>query len=199
MTTKSLDQFYPGTDHDTLWQVEIYPQVRMLGVKPFDLGNDWHARCEGIRSLKFYPDKNILASTRNGGNDVPVFRLADVMLMKAEAILRGATATTVNGELQTAPVLVNKVRNRVGVTTPASGTFTLDSLLDERAREFYWECWRRNDLIRFGKFELEYPIPGDVAVPPYTPGMNKDISRRIFPIPSTEMKLNAKLVQNPGY
>jgi hypothetical protein len=199
MTTKSLDQFYAGTDHDTLWQVEIYPQIKMLGVKAFDLGNDWHAKCEGIRSLKFYPDKNILASSRSGGNDVPIFRLADVILMKAEAILRGATQTTVKGELQTPTVLVNKVRTRAGVQTPATASFTLDSLLDERAREFYWETWRRNDLIRFGKFEVEYPISGDVAVPGYTPGMNKDINRRLFPIPNTERKLNPNLGQNQGY
>ncbi|MBS1563025.1 MAG: RagB/SusD family nutrient uptake outer membrane protein, partial [Bacteroidetes bacterium] len=199
MTTKALDQFYPGTDHDTLWQVEIYPQIKMLGLKPFDLGNDWHAKCEGIRSLKYYPDKNILASTRNGGNDVPVFRLADVILMKAEAIMRGATPTTVKSELQTPAVLVNKVRTRVNAQPLATTTFTLDSLLDERAREFYWECWRRNDLIRFGKFETEYPIPGDVAVPGYTPGMNKDLTRRIFPVPNTERKLNPNLGQNPGY
>ena len=189
--TKTLDATYPGPDKDTIWQVEITPNLTMIPGKPFDVGNDLLAKCKGIRSLKYYPDKNILASLRNNGNDVPVFRLADVMLLKAEAILRGAAATIVNGELQTTDVLVTKVRLRVGAP-PAAG-ITLDQLLDERAREMYWESWRRNDLIRFGQFEKEYPIPGDVLT------MNKDITRRIFPVPSTERKLNPGLEQNPGY
>jgi hypothetical protein len=113
------------------------------------------------------------------------------MLMKAEAILRGAAATTVNGQLQTPDVLVNKIRVRAGA--PAVGGIDLPGLLDERAREFSWEAWRRNDLIRFGQFEVEYPLPNDVLT------MNKDVSRRLYPIPAAEIKLNPNLVQNPGY
>jgi hypothetical protein len=111
--------------------------------------------------------------------------------MKAEAILRGAAATTVNGELQTPDVLLNKIRSRAGA--PAVSGVDLQGLLDERAREFSWEAWRRNDLIRFGQFEVEYKLPNDVLT------MNKDVSRRLFPIPVAEIKLNPKLVQNPGY
>jgi len=69
----------------------------------------------------------------------------------------------------------------------------LPSLLDERAREFSWEGWRRNDLIRFGQFEVDYPFANDPL------SMNKDASRRLYPIPATEIKLNPKLTQNPGY
>jgi len=71
-------------------------------------------------------------------------------------------------------------------------------LLDERARELSWEAWRRNDLIRFGQFEKEYPLPvaggktDDLK-------MNTDPTRRLYPIPSTELKTNPNLVQNPGY
>jgi hypothetical protein len=111
--------------------------------------------------------------------------------MKAEAILRGAPATAVNGELQTPLVLVNKLRTRAGADPAAS--IDLQGLLDERARELSWEGWRRNDLIRFGQFEKEYPLPNDVL------SMNKDITRRIYPIPITEIRLNPHLVQNPGY
>jgi hypothetical protein len=122
---------------------------------------------------------------------MPVLRLADVMLMKAEAILRGAAATTVNSELQTPLVLVNKIRTRAGASLASS--VDLSTLLDERAREFSWEAWRRNDLIRFGQFETEYPLPNDVLF------MNKDVTRRIYPIPANELKLNTNLKQNPGY
>ena len=197
LKAKTLDASYPGTDKDTVWQVSIRRDLVMTGKKPFDLGNDYLARCMGIRSVKYYPDKATTAATRNSSNDVPVFRLADIYLLKAEAILRGAAASTVNGELQTPLVLVNKVRARVKAE-PATDV-TLTNLLDERGRELYWECWRRNDLIRFGMYETEYPIPGDIAVPGYTPGMDKSIDKRIFPIPASELKLNPNLQQNPGY
>ena len=87
--------------------------------------------------------------------------------------------------------MVNKIRKRAGTAQVSS--ITLPEILDERAREFSWECWRRNDLIRFGSFEVEYPIPGDVLT------MDKRSHLRIFPIPATELALNPKLVQNPNY
>ncbi len=197
LKTKTLDASYPGPDKDTLWQIEIRRDIVMTGKKPFDVGNDILARCMGIRSVKYFPDPATTAATRNSGNDVPVFRLADIYLLKAEAILRGAAITVVNGELQTPLVLINKIRSRV--KAPAATSITLTDLLDERGREMYWECWRRNDLIRFGMFETEYPIPGDIALPGYTPGMDKSVTKRIFPVPASELKLNPKLIQNPGY
>jgi starch-binding outer membrane protein, SusD/RagB family len=169
----------------------------MTGKKPFDVGNDYLARCMGVRSIKYYPDRATTAATRMSGNDMPIFRLADIYLMKAEAILRGAAATAVNGEMQTAEVLFNKVRARV--KAPMAVSVTLDEMLDERARELYWENWRRNDLIRFGKYEKEYKIPGDVPSTGYTAVMDTMHYRRIFPIPTSERKLNGNLEQNFGY
>ncbi len=194
---RDLDASYTGNNTDTVWQLEITKDIKMTGKKAFDVGNDFLARCMGVRSIKYYPDKATTAATRMSGNDMQVFRLGDIYLMKAEAILRGVPATTVNGELQSALMLVNKIRSRVKAT-PAS-SIDLDGLLDERGRELYWENWRRNDLVRFGKYETEYPIPGDAPVPGYTPGMDKSSDRKIFPIPTSEMKLNPKLSQNPGY
>jgi hypothetical protein len=103
--------------------------------------------------------------------------------MKAEAILRGGTAT--NG--QTALSLVNAVRSNRS-TSAAWAAVTLDDLYAERAREFTWECWRRNDMIRFGKYETTYGFK-----------TNTDTYRRIFPIPTAALNTNPKLVQNPGY
>jgi hypothetical protein len=179
--------YYPGTTT----QIYIEPKLTLVPGKPMDLGNTIASQSEGVRSMKYYPDPTIIQATRLNGNDVPVLRLADVMMMKAEAILRGAAATTVNGELQTPDVLVNKIRTRAGA--PAVAGIDLPGLLDERAREFSWEGWRRNDLIRFGQFEVEYPLPNDVLT------MNKDVNRRLYPIPAQEIKLNPNLVQNPGY
>jgi hypothetical protein len=179
--------FYPGTTT----QIEITPNLILVPPKPMDVGNTIASQAEGVRSIKYYPDVTIIQATRLNGNDVPVFRLADVMLMKAEAILRGATPTIINGEAQSPLFLINKIRARAGA--PGASGLGLTDILDERAREFSWEAWRRNDLIRFGQFEKEYPLPNDVLT------MNKDITRRLYPIPSTELKLNKNLVQNPGY
>lgn len=179
--------YYPNTTN----QVVITKDLVLVPPKPMDLGNTQASQASGVRSIKYYPDPQIIQATRLNGNDVPVFRLADVLLMKAEAILRGATATSVNGAVQTPDYLVNLLRVRAGAPT-VSG-ITLDELLDERARELSWEGWRRNDLIRFGKFEVEYKLPNDVLT------MNKDIRRRIYPIPITEIRLNGNLRQNPGY
>ncbi len=115
-------------------------------------------------------------------HDWVVFRYADVLLMKAEAILRGGTGTP-----EEALALVNSIRVNRGVAPFA--TLTLDNLIDERGRELYWEGWRRQDLIRFGKF-LE---PGQVKTTPSEP------RHLLYPIPSQQIAVNPNLEQNPGY
>lgn len=187
-TMKSLDATYTGTDYNINWHVEITPDLTLVKSATMDVGNDIKGQLKGVRSIKFYPDPNANASTRYQGNDMPVFRLADILLMKAEAVLRGATATTVNSELQTAPVLVTKVRTRA----KAAGVTTIDlqGLLDERARELAWEGWRRNDLIRFNKFEDAWGFKTKNTSETY---------KRIYPIPATELALNPNLKQNLGY
>jgi hypothetical protein len=179
--------YYPNSTT----QIVITPDLILVPPKPMDLGNTTASQAEGIRSIKYYPDPAIIQATRLNGNDVPVFRLADVYLMKAEAILRGAAATTVNGTLQTPDWLVTQLRTRAGA--PVASGIDLPGLLDERARELSWEGWRRNDLIRYDQFEVDYPLAND----PLT--MNKDVTRRLYPIPITEIKLNGNLIQNDGY
>ncbi|MGY3053036.1 hypothetical protein ACVWYG_001233 [Pedobacter sp. UYEF25] len=191
VSDRSQDLTKPIFYANTTNQIEIFPDLVLKPGKPMDLGNTLADQAKGIRSIKYFPDVNAIQATRLNGNDMPLLRLADVMLMKAEAILRGANATTVNGELQTPLILVNKIRTRAGAELAKN--VTLETLLDDRAREFSWEAWRRNDLIRYGKFEIDYPLPNDVL------NMNKDITRRLYPIPANELKLNANLLQNPGY
>jgi hypothetical protein len=187
--------YYPAPNDKV--QINIIPTLTLTGLKPMDLGNDvLTSQSEGVRSIKYYPDATITQATRLNGNDIPVFRLADIYLMKAEALLRGATPTTINGELQTPLTLVNKVRLRSHA--PAATSIALDDMLDERARELSWEAWRRDDLIRFGLFEKDYPLPV-VGGKADDLQMNKDVTRRLYPVPSTEIKTNPNLVQNPGY
>ncbi|NIA01079.1 RagB/SusD family nutrient uptake outer membrane protein, partial [Massilia sp. CCM 8734] len=94
----------------------------------------------------FYPDAT--STNRNQNNDVPFLRYSDILLMKAESILRGGTVTLG----QSADALVNMVRSNRTTSSALSGV-TLEELYKERSREFTWEAWHRNDMIRFGKYE----------------------------------------------
>ncbi len=183
-TKKGYDQFYTGADGGAsyTYQVDITPNV-ILRQDPnaFDCGNDEIAWNMGYRNIKFFPDN--VSLTRNQSNDVPIFRYSDIILMKAEAILRGGTATLSH----TALSLANQLRAE-RTTSPAWGNITLDSIYNERSREFTWETWHRNDMIRFGRFEDSYGFK-----------TNNDPTRRIFPIPTSAMVVNPKLTQNPGY
>ncbi len=179
--------YYPNTQT----QIVITAPLILVPPKPMDVGNTIASQAEGVRSIKYYPDPTTIQATRLNGNDVPVFRLADIYLMKAESILRGAAPTAVNGVMQTPDYLVNLLRTRAGAQT--TNGVTLDTVLNERARELSWEGWRRDDLLRYGQYEVEYPLPNDVL------SMDKGAFRRLFPIPINELKLNPNLVQNPGY
>lgn len=128
--------------------------------------------------------------------DYPLFRLADVYLMYAEGVLRGATT----GDAATALGYVNALRTRAYGNTSGNITstdMTLDFILDERSRELFWEGHRRTDLIRFGKFSsgtYVWPWKGQVAA-----GKTTDIHLDLFPIPSNDLGANPTLKQNPGY
>ncbi len=127
--------------------------------------------------------------------DFPMFRLADVYLMAAEAHLRGG-----GGDFETALGYVNEVRARAyqgPVGNIDADTLTLDFLLDERARELFWECHRRTDLVRFGQFSdgtYMWPWKGNVKE-----GAPVSSHFDVFPIPSSDIGANPNLVQNTGY
>ena len=133
-------------------------------------------RQQGARIGKFEFRQGHLA---NLSNDFPVFRYADVLLMKAEAEFRlGNSAVALS--------LVNQVRARAGVAPFTS--LTADNLLAERGREMFAEGWRRSDLIRFGKYNdawWEKPVSSSTV--------------NLFPIPLPQIDANPNLTQNPGY
>lgn len=193
---RGIDQDYTGSDANDIfdWQMEFVKEIELRkeagAAERLDCGNDQKGRCMGYRSIKFYMDTQVTtANNRNQSNDVPVFRYADVLLMKAEAILRGATAT--DGD--TPESLINQIRDYVNAPH-IEVTATLDDLLDERAREFADEAWRRNDLIRFGMFENDWGFRGQI----YPAGLTEKF-RRIFPIPTDVLNVNTNWKQNPGY
>ncbi len=128
--------------------------------------------------------------------DFPMFRLADSYLMYAEAVIRGGSG----GDLGTALSYINALRERAygdnfGNMTQAD--LTLDFILDERARELYWEGHRRTDLIRFGKFTGDaYLWAWKGAV---KEGKGVDAKYNLFPIPASDLGANPSLTPTPGY
>ncbi len=171
------------TPPEGIW-IEHTRELVFLNEGNFDMGDVYDGRMAGYRSNKFIASPTQPA--RNHSNDLPVFRYADILLLKAEAILRGAAAT--KGDT---PVgLVNRVRERSGCAPWTS--VDLDRLIDERGRELSYEAWRRNDLIRFGKFEEDVLHFNTLT-------KMTDSYRRVFPIPQPEIDKNGELEQNPGY
>ncbi len=152
---------------------------------------------QGIAVKKF---KNVRSNGTPGSNatfpdtDFPMFRLADVYLMAAEAILRGG------GNQNQALEYVNSVRTRAFKSTAGNITaaqLNLDFIIDERARELYWECHRRTDLIRFNRFSQSnylWQWKGGVRE-----GRSVDAFRNVFPLPSADVNANPNLKQNDGY
>lgn len=128
--------------------------------------------------------------------DFPLFRLGDAYLMYAEAVLRGGSG----GSIATAVNYINALRQRAYGN--ASGNIqqsdlTLPFILDERARELYWEGHRRTDLVRFGQFtngtyvwEWKGKVKNGIQTPAF---------RDLYPIPVNDLNANPNLVQNPGY
>ncbi|PZX20422.1 putative outer membrane starch-binding protein [Breznakibacter xylanolyticus] len=130
--------------------------------------------------------------------DYPMFRLADVYLMLAEAHVRGGAGTS----LDIATGYVNQLRERAyGDNYATKGqitksALTLPFLIDERARELYWEGVRRTDLIRFGMFttaDYIWQWKGGIKE-----GKAVDKKYNIYPIPATELSANPNL-KNENY
>ena len=128
----------------------------------------------GVRAFKYVPDFDNIGQP---DNDLILMRYADALLMKAEAIARGGSGSV--GDIMT------RLATRAGV---APAPATLDGIYAERGRELWWEGWRRNDAIRFGKFLAARGLK------PYT----SDKKYVLYPIPAQAL-FNANLTQNPGY
>ena len=124
--------------------------------------------------------------------DYTDMRLTEVVYAKAESLYR-------MGDKNGAGALLNSVRKRnyenftssIAYVGSDGGTVTLDDqeFLDERMREFIFEGHRRDDLIRFDRFEEAWwDKPAD-----------PDKHNRIYPLCKSVLELNPSLVQNPGY
>lgn len=124
--------------------------------------------------------------------DFPMFRLGDAYLMYAEAVLRGG-----NGSMTTALGYVNDLRVRAGASILTTEQLDLPFIIDERARELFWEGHRRTDLIRFNQFtdgSKVWPWKGGVAE-----GKATGSFRNIYPVPAAQITANPNLKQNDLY
>jgi hypothetical protein len=179
-----------------------------LSYRNYVAGVDISDEVDGFRLGKF---EIAMGATNRLSNDWPLFRYADVLMMKAESLLR-------NGNADAAAILVTQVRQRNFKLNPAKAIVTGADLLkgssydyglrnhlistteggadirfglflDELGWEFNQEARRRSDMIRFGAFTkkswLSHSPNGDY--------------RALYPIPGTEIAKNSNLKQNPGY
>ena len=218
----TLEDFAALSGRDTVWDTKA-DTIKSINIKPYTftfpavftdtittLTNNAEFKIynifEGARFVKFQIQEGV---GDHMSNDFPIYRLADVYLMKAEAEMRanGGVANDV------AVAAANKVRQRAVATPYSTATLTLDELCNERCRELMWEGHRRQDLIRFDRFTgansvqndddpynlwvLKYStaqktddLPGQV---PYrTPAYMK-----VFPLP--DYVVTNGFTQNPGY
>jgi len=150
----------------------------------------------------YYPSTNyaFMYKCRSGVSSILKYRLADIILLKAEALANlGGT-----DNLTQAGLLVNQIRNRVKLANLTSAAYAskesmLDAVLHERRLELAFECQRWFDLVRYGKVaevmnNLNSRDSGRLPlVRPYSAESD------LMPVPQTVLDLNSNLVQNPGY
>jgi hypothetical protein len=145
-----------------------------------DVSSTSYEKTAGARMRKYAIDVNATKDGKLMENDIVLFRYADVLLMKCEAEVRAGES----GQTE-----FDAVRNRVGASHREA---TLDNILAERQLELAWEGWRRQDLVRFGKFTRAYS---------FRPQLSGEASgyTTVFPIPSKVLSMNSHMTQNPGY
>ncbi len=163
--------------------------------------NDITAFTDGYAIKKFsnkystgYSSVNTTGVDMGGGSvgvdtDFPMFRLADIYLLYAEAVLRGGQGGTMTLALE----YFNKINKRASPTWVDVTSFSLDDILAERARELFWEAHRRTDLRRFKKLttgDYVWAWKGKVAA-----GTAVDDKYNWYPIPSSDIAANPNLKQ----
>ena len=168
-------------------------------------------RSEGIHGYRFEKFEIAMGSSNILNNDYPVLRYADVLMMKAESLLRtgnadeAATIVTqireraftsnpekaevTGAELQEGTIYDYGLRNENNSTNEGGDDILYGRFLDELGWEFNQEGRRRQDMIRFGVFTSKSWFS-------HNPNGSY---RSLFPIPQSAINSNNNLTQNPGY
>jgi len=194
VTKQFVQKFGSDTTYDS--RAMFYTDGQSLEI------NDVNIFQEGYAVSKF---KNVTSTGQSGSNstfpdtDFPMFRLADVYLMYAEAVVKGGAG----GDQDKAVRLINDLRERAyGSDYPAEGKISASDLseqfiLDERARELYWEGYRRTDLIRYNQFTTSnylWAWKGQIQE-----GRATNQKYRLYPIPASDLNANPNLQQHEDY
>jgi hypothetical protein len=191
--TKALPNLFPDVTGAADKRAEFYTAGQNLEINDQTVFND------GLAVTKY---RNVKRNGSQGQSpdyadiDMPIFRLAEMYLTYAEATMRGGAG----GDQALALQYINTLRTRAYGDASGninSGQLTTDFILDERARELYWEGLRRTDLVRYGKFttssylwQWKGGVKNGTAVPDF---------RNLYPLPSTDVSANPNLHQNSGY
>jgi hypothetical protein len=156
------------------------PLIFTPTIRDLDVANE----AEGVRFNKFPPIPSAATGTGHP-NDFTFFRLAEMYLIKAEALLA-------QGNTGAAQTEFNRIHNRHDPSNPV--TVSRDAILKERLLEFAAEGKRRTDMIRHGKFLswTEASLHGHQ-------NKSAEAYRLLFPISSNQLGSNPLLTQNPGY
>lgn len=193
VTPSFVDRTFPDPSGNTDSRAMFFTEGQILDItQPNDFG-------QGYICTKF---KNITSGGVQGSDatfvdtDFPMFRLADVYLMYAEAVKRGGTG----GDANVALGYVNALRERAfgnDAENITASELTLNFILNERGRELYWEAHRRTDLIRYnlynsGNYNWDWKgnVKGGTSTASYL---------SLFPLPSSDVGINTNLEQNKGY
>ena len=183
LDTRFKLNFYADTvmvDGDTVRLDNGQPLVYMPLNVAIDLTTSPYIKTAGARMAKYEIDRHSFLDGKLQDNDIVLYRYADVLLMLAEAKVR-------NG--QSGQAEMDAVRARAGMP---SRTATLANILEERRLELVWEGWRRQDLIRFGRFTHSYDLRH--ALEKEDTGYTT-----IFPIPSRAIGANSNLRPNSDF
>jgi hypothetical protein len=192
-TTPTFVEQFPGEENSADGRALLYTDGQNKDIEQVGPFNQGYA----VAKYRNVDVNGVPGSDASGDHtdiDFPMFRLADVYLMYAEAVLRGG-----GGSASTAVSYINELRQRAYGDTSGNitqGDLDLDFIIDERSRELYWEGHRRTDLIRFGQFSDQgvWQWKGGVQS-----GVTTEPFRDVMPIPETDLGLNTNLIQNTGY
>jgi len=198
-TTKALVNLFPANNNNTFpnngnpdTRAEFWTQGQKLDINDVTNFNDGYAVTKW---------RNVSSTGAPGTNqnfsdiDEPIMRLSEMYLNYAEAVLRGGS-----GDQALALSYINKIRTRAYGNASGNitaGQLNLNFILDERARELFWEGFRRTDLVRYGLFTSAsylWPFKGGVK-----DGTGVAEYRNIYAIPDLDRSANPNLKQNPGY
>ncbi|WP_189702484.1 RagB/SusD family nutrient uptake outer membrane protein [Subsaximicrobium wynnwilliamsii] len=192
-TTPTFVEQFPNEANSADGRELLYTDGQTKNIADVSTFTDGYAVAK-YRNVDVNGDPGSDSSGDHTDIDFPMFRLADVYLMYAEAALRGG-----GGSMDLARGYINEIRERAYGDTSGNisqSDLTLDFIIDERSRELYWECHRRTDLVRFNQFSNNgvWQWKGGVQQ-----GTTTEAFRNVMPLPATDLGINTNLEQNEGY